>query len=220
MLAVLEPTIRIARDEEKTLVVESLQNATITLEEGARLNFILFGTTGWEAMANVQFEFVGSNSELNFLGFIIGRDKAQFPFETFSQHRVPQTKAHYNVKAALYDSSLVDYKGTLVVDKPAQLADIYLSHDTLLMSDKARARTVPALEIEADDVIAGHAATIGKVDQEMMFYLKSRGIDPQAAERLLISGFFESHLQMVSDETVREELRAKIIDALPFSYES
>lgn len=220
MLATLESTIKVARDEEKTLVVDTLQDTTITLEEGAHLNFILLGTKGWEKMAHLQFDFVGSNSELNFLGFIIGSDKARFPFETISNHKVPQTKAHYNVKAALYDASLVDYKGTLVVDKPAQLADIYLSHDTLLMSDKARARTVPALEIEADDVIAGHAATIGKVDQELMFYLKSRGIDPQAAERILISGFFESHLSMVSDEQVREDLRRKIVDALPFSYES
>lgn len=220
MLAVIEPTTRIARNEEKTLIVERLQDATITLEEGTRLYFILFGTTGWDALAKVQFEFVGSNSELNFLGFIIGRDKAKFRFETISHHKVPQTKAHYNVKAALYDSSVVDYKGTLVIDKPAQMTDVYLSHHTLLMSDKARARTIPALEIEADDVVAGHAATIGKVDKELMFYLKSRGIDPKAAERLLITGFFESHLNMVSDEQAREVLRTKITHALPFSYES
>lgn len=142
MLATLESTTRIARDEEKTLVVETLQDMTIILEEGARLNFVLFGTNGWENLARVRFEFEGSNSELNFLGFIIGREKARFPFETISQHKVPQTKAHYNVKAALYDSSLVDYKGTLVIDKPAQLTDVYLSHHTLLMSEKARARTI------------------------------------------------------------------------------
>lgn len=210
----------IPRGTEQTLVVETLQDMTIALEEGATLNFVLFGTKGWEETAHVRFELLGSNCELNFLGFIIGREKAKFPFETISHHQVPQTKAHYNVKAALYDSALVDYQGTLIIDKPAQLADTYLSHHTLLMSDKARARTIPALEIEADDVVAGHAATIGKVDKELMFYLKSRGIDPKAAERLLITGFFESHLEMIPDEQIREELRTKIIDALPFSHES
>lgn len=210
----------IPRGEQKTLVAERLRDMTIVLEEGACLNFIFFGTQGWEETAHVTFEFAGSNSELNFLGFIIGVNKEKFLFETISRHRVPQTKAHYQIKAALYGESLVDYKGTLVIDKPAQLADTYLSHHTLLLSDKARARTIPALEIEADDVKAGHAATIGKIDKELMFYLKSRGIEPQAAEQLLISGFFETHLHMVPDEQLREELRTKMINALPFSYES
>lgn len=218
----------ISRGEEKTVVVEQLQDMTVTLEEGAKLTFVLLAKDGWDGSGDgtveerpkLKFDFVGRNSELNFLGFVVGRGDAKFPFETISKHRVPQTKAHYHVKAAMYDASHMDYTGTLVIDKSAQLADVYLASHTLLLSDKARARTIPALEIEADDVVAGHAATIGKIDRKLLFYVKSRGISADEAERVLISGFFESQLKMIGDEQVREDLRRSIVKSLPFSYES
>jgi Fe-S cluster assembly protein SufD len=206
----------IAKGVEKTLLVREVVDSTVVLEENAKLTFVLLGVNGWESLRKMTFEFVGKNSELQFLGFIIGTGSQTFPFETISKHLAPQTKAHYLLRAAMFDSSIVDYKGSIIIDKKAQLADTYLAHHTLLLSNLARARTIPALEIEADDVKAGHAATIGKVDDELMFYLKSRGINSKEAREMLISSFFEKQLQMIPDKKIQEDLRKIIKKSLPF----
>jgi len=212
---VLPQKLSIGKGSEQTLLVTQATDTTIVLEEGAKLTFILFATEGWEGVPKITFEFLGRNSELQFIGIIIGTGTSLFKFETISYHVATNTKAHYRLKAAMFDRSVVDYKGNLVITKPAQLSDTYLSHDTLLLSDYARAKSVPALEIEADDVKAGHAATIGKVDDELMFYLLSRGIDPKEAEQMLITSFFEKQLTLIPDLKMREDLQKKILEALP-----
>ena len=196
-------------------VASAAEECKIILEEGARLTFVLFAIEGWEENRKITFEFVGRNSELQCVGLIVGTGNAKFAFETISRHITTNTKASYRIRAAMFDRSFVDYKGNLIITKPAQMTDTYLSHDTLLLSDFARAKTVPALEIEADDVKAGHAATIGKVDDELMFYLLSRGIQPKEAEQMLINSFFESQLALIPDEEIREGLRKSILKALP-----
>ncbi len=197
----------------KTILIDDLKGHEIT----EPTCIVFFGTEGWEESKKAKFELRGGGAELTFLGFIIGKQSSSFSFETVSHHSVPETKAHYHIRAALFDEASIDYKGNLVIDKPAQLADTYLAHHTLLLSDKARARTTPSLEIEADDVKAGHAATIGKVDKELLYYLQTRGIPEQTAEQLLIGAFLEDQLQMIPDEKIRDELRERIISSLPFS---
>ena len=200
---------------EKLIIKNSVEEEKVVLQEGDDVTYVLFATEGWEGTPKLTFEIAGREARLRFLAFIIGSGKDRFNFETISNHVAPNTKAEYFVRAALFDGSMVDYKGNLVIMKDAQLTDTYLAHHTLLLSDDARARTIPALEIEADDVKAGHAATIGKVDKELLFYLKSRGIREEEAQKLLITGFFETQLQMIPDEKVRDELRVKVLKKLP-----
>lgn len=214
-LARMSAEFVIPREKNMLLVASVAEECKITLEEGAHLTYVLFAVEGWEGTPKITFEFIGKNSELECLGLIIGTGESKFCFETISRHLTTNTKASYRIRAAMFDRSLVDYKGNLIIPKVGQITDTYLSHDTLLLSDYARAKTVPALEIEANDVKAGHAATIGKVDDELMFYLLSRGIDAKEAEQMLINGFFESQLALVPDEEIRKVLQAEIIKALP-----
>lgn len=212
----LQENTVIARDQEKILLVPELRTAHIKVEENSRLIFVYFGGAGFADLAKVTFELAGRGSEVLFLGFIVGNGQDKFVFETFSNHFVPNTKAHYYIKGAMFDHSQVDYKGNILITKPAQMTDTYLAHHTLLLSDYSRARTIPGLEIEADDVKAGHAATVGKVDEEFMFYLKSRGLDAAIAEKILIQGFFEDQLKMIPDEELQQLLRSEILSLLPF----
>lgn len=209
--------ITIKRGEEKTLIFSKLQTAKVRVEEGAKLTFVFVGTEGWTDLAQVTFELAGREAEVQFVGFIVGTEKNIFPFETISKHLVPQTKAHYYLKAAMFGSSLVDYKGNIIIEKKAQLTDSYLAHHTLLLSKHARARTIPALEIEADDVKAGHAATIGKADDELMFYLTSRGISAKEAEEMLIQGFFADYLHKIPDEKLQLQIGEFLEKAIPIS---
>lgn len=205
---------KITISKNRTIIVKELETQHICLEEGVKLTFILIATDGFQEPAKVTFELKGAGAELKFLGFIVGKKEKIFPFETVSLHRAPNTKAHYNVKAVMFDHSQVDYKGNIIIEKSAQMTDSYLSHHTLLMSEHARAKSIPALEILADDVKAGHSASIGKVDEEMMFYLKSRGIEDNEAEQMLVNGFFESQLATIMDENLRERARTAIIGSL------
>ncbi len=196
-------------------VASAAEESKVILQEGSHLTYVLFATEGWEGKPKITFEFAGRNSELQCLGLIVGTGEMSFGFETISKHLTTNTKASYRIRAAMFDRSVVDYKGNLIIPKPAQLTDTYLSHDTLLLSDYARVHTVPALEIEANDVKAGHAATIGKVDDELMFYLLSRGIETKEAEQMLITSFFESQLAMIPDEAIRAGLHQALVKALP-----
>ena len=78
------------------------------------------------------------------------------------------------------------------------------------MSEFAKVNTIPSLEIEANDVKAGHAVTIGGIDEEMLFYLQSRGIEKDSAIKLLIKGFLVSDVSMVEDEKAREMVIGKV----------
>jgi Fe-S cluster assembly protein SufD len=201
--------------ERKLLIERGAVDSRIVLEEGARLTYVLFSNEGWDGVPRIVFDLKGKESEVTFLGFLVGRGTSRFAFETVSNHLAPQTKAHFLLRAAMFDESAVDYKGNLVIPKGSQRTDTYLAHHTLLLSDKTRARTLPSLEIEADDVKAGHAATIGKVDKELMFYLTSRGISPGEAESMLIAGFFETQLRMIPEEETLANVREAVMASLP-----
>ena len=102
------------------------------------------------------------------------------------------------------------FRGLIRVDPGAQLTDAYQTNRNLLLSEHCRATTLPNLEIEADDVRCSHGATVGQVDEAMLFYLMSRGLTRRTAERLLVFGFFDEVLERVPVEGVRERLREAI----------
>jgi Fe-S cluster assembly protein SufD len=96
----------------------------------------------------------------------------------------------------------------------AQKTDGYQANRNLVLDDKARADSIPGLEILADDVRCTHGATVGKLEQEPLFYLKSRGIPQHEAERLVVEGFFDPIMQRIPFEGVRERFQQAIQDKL------
>lgn len=199
----------------QTILTYSLKTATIPVPANTDLTYVAFLKTGWQTPQKLQFDFEGENSTLNFIALILGLNRETFPFETISNHTVPHTKAYYNIRAAMFDRSEIDYRGSLNIKKPAQITDCYLAHHTLMLSPNAKTRTIPSLEIEADDVKAGHAATIGKVDDELLFYLAARGIDKKQAQSLLIKSFLETDLKKIPDPNLQILLTKNIEESLP-----
>jgi Fe-S cluster assembly protein SufD len=200
------------------LMVEKFQNSDIIIGKDTHVTVVAFLTEGWEQLAKIKLHFEGQGAELLFLVFIIGKGKNSFIFETDSLHTVPNTKAKYLVKCAMFDQSFADYKGNLIIAKSAPETEVYLAHHTLLLSPEAHTKTIPALEIEADEVKAGHAATLGKVDEDLMFYLMSRGFSAKEAERMLVDAFFNDQLALIEDEDLREILLQNILKQLPEHY--
>ncbi|HEY1977925.1 MAG TPA: SufD family Fe-S cluster assembly protein [Candidatus Baltobacteraceae bacterium] len=122
-------------------------------------------------------------------------------------HVVGESSSQTHVKSAAAGSGQARYLGNIRIAANAQGTDASLRDDALLLSKRAHIDSVPALEIAANDVKAYHGATVGALDEEQIFYLESRGIEPTAAERMIALGFFEPGIANFPTEALREELR-------------
>ncbi|MBT4916883.1 hypothetical protein HN709_02960 [Candidatus Peregrinibacteria bacterium] len=201
-------------DNYKLIITDKIPDKTIRVKKGETLGYVAIINKGWEEKKTLTFHFEEKNATVHFLAIIIGKKEEKFPFETVSLHETPNTNAYYTIRSALFDKSEIDYKGSLNIRKEAQLTNSYLAHHTLMLSDKAKTHTVPCLEIEADDVKAGHAATIGQVDEDLVFYLKSRGIDKKEGQAMLIKGFLEAEIDKIPDKKAQNYIMNKIEEYL------
>lgn len=209
-IGTLPEILTIKDGEERLILANQITSGNINIGRDCNLTIVTLLTEGWEEKKTLNFNFNDENSTLTFIALIIGADQNKFPLETISNHNAKHTNAYYYIRSAMFDRSQINYKGNLIIKPGAQLTDSYLAHHTLMLSKDAKTNTIPCLEIEADDVKAGHAATIGKVDEHLMFYLQSRGLSKAEAEDVLIRGFMESELQKIDSEEIRMILSAEI----------
>ncbi len=142
-----------------------------------------------EAQTRIDVVLTGENSHIEIVGLVMGKDRDERAMEVYITHAAPNTKSNVNVRAVLRGKSKFDFRGNVKIENGARGADAYLRSDALLFDDAKMGDDTPALEILERDVKAGHAATVGKVDEIMMFYLMSRGISKNQAEKMLIEGF-------------------------------
>lgn len=124
-------------------------------------------------------------------------------------HRVGGTTSRTTVKSAATGRGQARYVGNIRIAAQAQKSDASLRDDALLLSPTAHIDSVPALEIAANDVKAYHGATVGALDAETLFYMTTRGIERDAAERMVTLGFFENAIEQFPS-MLRDELRASI----------
>lgn len=209
-IGTLPEILTIKDGEERLILANQITSGNINIGRDCNVTIVTLLTEGWEEKKTLNFNFNDENSTLTFIALIIGADQNKFPLETISNHNAKHTNAYYYIRSAMFDRSQINYKGNLIIKPGAQLTDSYLAHHTLMLSKDAKTNTIPCLEIEADDVKAGHAATIGKVDEHLMFYLQSRGLSKAEAEDVLIKGFMESELQKIDSEEIRMILSAEI----------
>ncbi len=136
---------------------------------------------------NAQLLGPGANSDM--LGLSFGEADQHFDHNTSQDHVAPNAKSDLLYKGALDERARSVFRGIIKVHKGAQGTDAYQTNRNLLLSEHARADSLPNLEIEADDVRCSHGATVGQLDQEHLFYLMSRGLSRTQAERLVVLGF-------------------------------
>ncbi len=157
---------------------------------------------------NARLEGPGARSDM--LGLYFARGKQHFDHNTRQDHVSPGANSDLLYKGALYDRSKAIFRGVIRVFPGAQKTDAYQTNRNLLLSEEAEAVSLPNLEIEADDVKCSHGATVGHLDEEEMFYLLSRGLNKEQAERLVIFGFFGEVLDRLPLPGVVAELKAAI----------
>jgi Fe-S cluster assembly protein SufD len=150
----------------------------------------------------------GSNAELKAIYFASGEQF--FDFHTLQDHQVGNTRSDLLFKGALQDTARTVYAGLIRIEKHAARSDAYQANRNLVLSDHAKATSIPMLEIDNNDVRCTHGATVGPVDPEHLFYLRSRGIPEPTAKRMLIQGFFGPVLERIPFEHARNLVEAEL----------
>jgi Fe-S cluster assembly protein SufD len=135
-------------------------------------------------------------------------------FRTIQDHIAPKTTSDLLFKGAVSDTARSVYSGLIRIGKEARGTKAFQTNRNLILSEGAEASSVPNLEIETDDVVCSHASAVGPIDDEQRYYLESRGIPPQVAERLIVLGFFGEVLDRLPASDAVAGLRASLVRRL------
>ena len=194
--------------------VWNFSHERVNVGRDANLDWI-FGAVGSRLTKNFSdLDLVGKGASGRMSGFYFADGTQHLDHDTQQNHLVPNTSSDLLFKGALKDESRSVWQGMIHVAPGAQKTDGYQANRNLILSENARADSIPGLEISADDVRCTHGATIGKIDSEPLFYLLSRGIPQEDAERLVVEGFFDPIMQRIPFEGVRERFQQAIKDKL------
>ena len=171
----------------------------------------VFGAVGSHVTKNfTELDLVGQGATGRMSGFYFTNGVQHLDHDTQQNHLAPNTTSDLLFKGALQGNSRSVWQGMIYVAPGAQKTDGYQANRNLVLSKQARADSIPGLEILADDVRCTHGATVGKIDAEQVFYLRSRGIPLDEANRLIVEGFFDPIMQRIPFDGVR----ARFQDAL------
>lgn len=148
------------------------------------------------------------NSKIKFLGAVHGSQTQQFDFWTSTHHQAPQTSSELDFWTVMQDRSRVFFNGTINILKNAPKTDAYQKSYNLLLSPQAEVQTSPKLEIATDDIRCSHGASTTPLNEEQIYYLKSRGIPQEEVEMLLILGFIDPVLQALPTQNLQNQIQA------------
>ena len=180
-------------------------NTHIVIEEGAEYEAFTM-TNGAKLSRNqIHVDMMGAHSSARLNGVNI-LDGSELGDTTITvEHKAPNCKSFQNYRTVVDDKSTSVFQGKVHVHQIAQKTDGYQMAKSLLLSKQATVNTKPELEIYADDVKCSHGATTGRLDDEALFYLQSRGIPAKDARNLLIQAFVNEVIEEVSNEDVQEQ---------------
>jgi Fe-S cluster assembly protein SufD len=160
------------------------------------------------ARAEVALNFAGANGRADISGLLLGRDNDHLDATLTIDHAVPRCMSRELFKAVLADRARGVFQGRIVVQPSAQKTDGKMMAQALMLSPDAEFDSKPELEIYADDVVCGHGSTVAELDEDLLFYCRSRGIPLADARQLLIRSFLGEALDKVEDEHIRGALEA------------
>ena len=190
--------------------VWSFGHKKVQVDKDGKLDWVI-GTIGSHMTKHfASVDLVGQGAESRVTGMFFANSKQHLSYKTQQNHLAPRTYSNLLCKGALTETGRSVWRGMIYVAPEAKNADGYQANRNLLLSEGARATSIPGLEILNDEVRCSHGSTVGKIDLEQMFYLQARGIPRPEAERLIVHGFFEDVLSRIPLDRVKERLEQSI----------
>jgi Fe-S cluster assembly protein SufD len=194
--------------------VWNFSHERIHLDREAHLDWI-FGAVGSKLTKNFsELDLAGEGATGRMSGFYFTDGTQHLDHDTQQNHLAPHTTSDLLFKGALKGHSRSVWQGMIYVAKGAEKTDGYQANRNLVLEEGSRADSIPGLEILADDVRCTHGATVGKLEPEPLFYLKSRGIPEAEATRLAVEGFFDPIMQRIPFDGVRERFQQAIVQKM------
>ena len=182
-------------------------SSSIDCDNSSIYNNFIFSVGGNMSRIEVISSINAADIDFNIKGLYLAKTNQHHDITTLMQHKHPESKSNQHIKGILQKDSSGVFQGKVVVSKDAQKTDAFQFNQNLLLSENAEVNVKPELEIYADDVKCSHGATTGELDEQMLFYLRSRGLNKEEAKKILIEGFVNELFENV----VNKELKKKLL---------
>ncbi len=190
-------------------------NQKVRLDQDASVRMVNIGLGGRFAKLRLEVGLVGAGASAELNGLFFGSERQFFDYHTLQDHLASQTTSDLLFKGALRDSAQSNYVGLIRVGPQARRVDAIQANRNLLLSEHAKAGSIPMLEIFNNDVVrCTHGATVGPVDPEHLFYLQSRGITRAMAQRMIVQGFLGVVLDRIPIPHARERVEQELSERI------
>jgi Fe-S cluster assembly protein SufD len=191
-----------------------INNTIVTQERDSEYSNYSVDLGGKIIRNNLSTELLDSGTQTNYYGLYLGLENQHIDNQTFIDHAMPHCQSNELYKGILTDKARGVFNGKVLVRQDAQKTNAYQQNSSLVLSNDAVMDAKPQLEIYADDVKCSHGATIGQLDDNSIFYLKSRGLNDEAARNLLQKAFLGEVAAHFKIEAIREKVLKKIDEKL------
>ena len=161
--------------------------------------------------ARTEARLTGKGASTKQVALYFAGGNQMHDFRTIQDHDAPHTSSDLLFKGAVQDHAASVYTGLIKIRKHANGTTAYQTNRNLTLSEGAWAESVPNLDIETNDVKCSHASTIGPIDEDQRFYLESRGVRPEVAERLVVLGFFDEVIAQLPAGDIADDLRVRAV---------
>lgn len=189
-------------------------------DTGSRYQSVNIGLGARWARCDLHTTFSGEHAECDLQGLYLAGDGQLMDYHLDVDHPLPNCRSQESFKGILYGKGRAVFDGLVYVARDAQKTDAAMSNRNLMLSEQAEVDTKPQLEIHADDVKCSHGTTVGQIEPEMLFYLRSRGISAPLARRMLCLGFAGEIIEKLSSEALREHVAEHVgqrLESAPLS---
>lgn len=194
--------------------LDTIADGEYIVNDDAVVTVVVYATGNKDISGTIHVRLVGQRSTANIIGvFMIGKEH-RVSLHTLQHHQAKDTRSNLLVKSVLNDSAQFSYDGAIRVEHEGQKTDAYQRNENLMLSDRAQAQSKPSLEILADDVRCTHGATVGNINQEQLFYMKSRGINEQSGIQLIVEGFLNDALGNIHNSVLEEQVKGVLWQTL------
>jgi Fe-S cluster assembly protein SufD len=190
----------------------ALQRAHLGRDATLRSSVVALG--GAYARLRSESLLGGSGAESDLTAVYFGDGDQMLDFRTLQDHAAPNTRSDLLFKGAVEDTAQSVYSGLIRIRPEGQKSVAFQTNRNLVLTEGAEAKSVPNLEIEADDVKCSHASAVGPIDDEQLYYLASRGVPPEEAERLIVLGFFDDVFEQLPLRSLVAPLRRSVIEKI------
>ena len=187
-----------------------IDNTFIDQQRDSNVRVHTFSFGGKLTRNNLNFYHKGDNIQSTLKGLTIVEGDQHVDHNTLVNHAQPNCESHQDYKGIFSERSVGVFNGKILVDQIAQKTNAFQQNNNILIDNKAKVNSKPQLEIFADDVKCSHGCTIGQLDKEALFYLKSRGIPEKEAIALLTYGFANSILKSVNIPSLKKRINSLI----------